>query len=63
MRSRLSAGGLAETREFYVTCLRMRVVEEWREEEDVVCILALTGDGREALLEISAGGTPRVCAR
>jgi hypothetical protein len=33
----------------------MRVVEEWNEANDVGCILALAGDGREALLEIYQG--------
>lgn len=46
---------LAETREFYVACLGMRVADEWREAEDVGCILALAGGGREALLEIYEG--------
>ncbi|MDP8994147.1 MAG: hypothetical protein M3N07_04055 [Pseudomonadota bacterium] len=33
----------------------MRVVEEWCQENDVGCILALAGERREALLEIYHG--------
>jgi catechol 2,3-dioxygenase-like lactoylglutathione lyase family enzyme len=46
---------LEETRAFFVTCLGMRVVEEWQEANDVGCIFALAGAGREALLEIYEG--------
>lgn len=46
---------LEETRAFFVNCLGMQVVEEWQEENDVGCILALAGAGREALLEIYEG--------
>jgi catechol 2,3-dioxygenase-like lactoylglutathione lyase family enzyme len=46
---------LEETRAFFMTRIGMQVVEEWHEENDVGCILALAGDGREALLEIYKG--------
>lgn len=46
---------IEETCAFFIACLGMRVVEEWREENDVGSILALAGDGREALLEIYEG--------
>jgi catechol 2,3-dioxygenase-like lactoylglutathione lyase family enzyme len=46
-----------ETRDFYVSCLGMHVVEEWQEEDDVGCILALPSKRREALLEIYRGPT------
>lgn len=55
LKTKITTPLLAETREFYVTCLGMRVVEEWRETDDVGCILALAGGGREALLEIYEG--------
>jgi catechol 2,3-dioxygenase-like lactoylglutathione lyase family enzyme len=46
---------LPETRDFYVSYLGMRVVEEWREENDAGCILAFPGEPREAYLEIYLG--------
>lgn len=55
LKTKITTRLLAETREFYVTCLGMCVVEEWREADDVGCILALAGDGCEALLEIYEG--------
>jgi catechol 2,3-dioxygenase-like lactoylglutathione lyase family enzyme len=55
LKTKITTPRLAETRVFYVTCLGMRVVEEWREGNDVGCILALADDGREALLEIYEG--------
>ena len=36
----------------------MNVVEEWREANDVGCILSLAHGGREALLEIYEGPQP-----
>ena len=53
LKTKISTARLAETRDFYIGCLGMRVVEEWREENDVGCVLALADGGREALLEIS----------
>lgn len=55
LNTKITTSRMTETREFYVTCLGMRVVEEWRQEEDVGCILALAGKGRQALLEIYEG--------
>jgi len=46
---------LDETRDFYVGCLGLEVVEEWQEENDVGCILAFPGGRREASLEIYLG--------
>ena len=58
LKTKITTPLLAETREFYVTCLGMRVVEEWREADDVGCILALAGGDRRALLEIYEGKAP-----
>lgn len=55
LKTKITTPLLARTRDFYVTCLGLRIVEEWREEEDAGCILALARDGREALLEIYEG--------
>jgi catechol 2,3-dioxygenase-like lactoylglutathione lyase family enzyme len=55
LKTKIITPRLAETRDFFVTCLGMRVVEEWQESNDVGCILALAGDGQEALLEIYDG--------
>jgi catechol 2,3-dioxygenase-like lactoylglutathione lyase family enzyme len=55
LKTKIITAKLAETCEFYVTCLGMRVVEEWQEPDDVGCILALASDGREALLELYEG--------
>lgn len=55
LKTKITTARLAETREFYVSCLGMRVIEEWHQEDDVGCILALAGEGREALLEIDEG--------
>ena len=55
LKTKIITPRLAETRDFFVTCLGMRVVEEWQELDDVGCILALAGDGQEALLEIYDG--------
>lgn len=57
LKTKITTPILAETCAFFVTCLGMRVVEEWREENDVGCILTLSGDGREALLEIYEGAS------
>lgn len=55
LKTKIITPRLAETCAFYVTCLGMRVVEEWKEADDVGCILALASDGREALLEVYEG--------
>jgi catechol 2,3-dioxygenase-like lactoylglutathione lyase family enzyme len=55
LKTKIITPKLEETRTFFITCLGMRVVEEWQEANDVGCILALAGDGREALLEIYEG--------
>ncbi len=55
LKTKIITPRLAQTCEFYVNCLGMRVVEEWQEADDVGCILALANDGREALLEIYEG--------
>jgi catechol 2,3-dioxygenase-like lactoylglutathione lyase family enzyme len=55
LKTKIITPMLVQTREFYITCLGMRVVEEWNEEDDVGCILALANGGREALLEIYEG--------
>ena len=55
LKTKIITSKLAESRDFYVICLGMYVVEEWHEADDVGCILALTGDGREALLELYQG--------
>ena len=59
LKTKIITGRLAETRDFYVRCMGMHVVEEWREEGDAGCILALAGGGREALLEIYEGLEPK----
>ncbi len=58
LKTKITTTRLAETRDFYVNCLGMHVVEEWQEENDVGCILALAPDSREALLEIYKGPQP-----
>lgn len=58
LKTKITTGRLAETRAFYIDCLGMQVAEEWREENDVGCILSLAGGGREALLEIYEGPQP-----
>ena len=58
LKTKITTSRLAETRDFYACCFGMRIVEEWREENDVGCILALANDGREALLEIYEGPQP-----
>ena len=58
LKTKIMTGRLAETREFYIDCLGMHVVEEWQEENDVGCILTLARGGREALLEIYEGLQP-----
>ncbi len=55
LKTKIITPKLAETCTFYVTCLGMRIVEEWQEADDVGCILALESDGREAFLEIYEG--------
>ena len=55
LKTRITTPKLEETCAFFVTCFGMRVVEQWDEANDVGCILALAGDGREALLEIYQG--------
>ena len=55
LKTKITTPRLEETRNFFITCLGMRVVEEWQEANDVGCILALAGDGKEALLEIYEG--------
>lgn len=55
LKTKITTPRLAETRDFYLACLGMRVVEEWSEENDVGCILALSLERREALLEIYEG--------
>lgn len=55
LKTKITTSLLAETREIYVTCLGMRDVEEWREADDVGCILALASGGHESLLEIYEG--------
>lgn len=59
LKTKITTERLAETRDFYVNCLRMQVVEEWREPDDTGCILALAGGRREALLEIYEGAQPQ----
>jgi catechol 2,3-dioxygenase-like lactoylglutathione lyase family enzyme len=58
LKTKITTSKLAQTRDFFVTCLGMRVVEEWQDAGDVGCILALSGDRREALLEIYEGPQP-----
>ena len=55
LKTKIIMPKLEETCNFFVTCLGMRVVEEWQEANDVGCILALSGDGLEAMLEIYEG--------
>jgi catechol 2,3-dioxygenase-like lactoylglutathione lyase family enzyme len=55
LKTRIITAKLEETRYFFIACLGMRVLEEWQEANDVGCILALAGGGREALLEIYEG--------
>lgn len=55
LKTKITTSRVAATRDFYVNCLGMLVVEEWREENDVGCILAFPGERREALLEIYGG--------
>ena len=39
--------------DFYTRILGLAVVDQWQEKDSTGCILALPGDRREALLEIS----------
>ena len=55
LKTKIITPKLKETRAFFVTCLGMQVVEEWQEPNDIGCILGLSGDGQEALLEIYEG--------
>ena len=55
LKTRIVTPRLAETRDFYVTCIGMTVVDEWSDGADVGCILALPNSRAEALLEISEG--------
>jgi catechol 2,3-dioxygenase-like lactoylglutathione lyase family enzyme len=55
LKTKITTSLLAETRDFYVGVLGMHVVEEWQEEDDVGCILALPDGRREALLEVYSG--------
>ena len=58
LKTKITTSRLAATRDFYVESLGMRVIEEWREDQDVGCILALgTGQG-DAYLEIWEGSQP-----
>lgn len=52
LKTKITTSLLTEPRDLYVSCLGMHVVEEWCDQSDVGCILALASDGREALLEI-----------
>ena len=58
LKTKITTGRLAETRAFYMSCLGMHVAKEWREENDVGCILSLADGGGEALLEIYEGPQP-----
>jgi catechol 2,3-dioxygenase-like lactoylglutathione lyase family enzyme len=58
LKTKITTVSLAETRDFYVACLGMRIVCEWREESDVGCILALSSEGGQALLEICESKQP-----
>lgn len=55
IKTKIITPRLKETRDFYVTCLGMQVVEEWQELDDVGCILGLARGGSEALLELYEG--------
>lgn len=55
LKTKIITPKLEETRDFFITCLGMRIVEEWQEANDVGCILALARGGQEALLEIYVG--------
>ena len=59
LKTKITTARLAETRDFYIACLGMRVVEEWSSEDDAGCILGLAGGGRDALLEIHQGSEPQ----
>lgn len=58
LKTKITTARLAETRDFYISYLGMRIVEEWCEENDVGCILALESGGRDGLLEIYEGPQP-----
>ena len=58
LKTKITTGRLAETRAFYIHCLGMQIAEDWREENDVGCILLLADGRREALLEIYEGPQP-----
>ncbi len=55
LKTKIITPKLEATRSFFMTCLGMRVVEEWHEGNDVGCILALSGDRSEAMLELYEG--------
>ena len=55
LKTKITTLLLAETRDFYISCLGMHVVEQWCQDNDAGCILALAGGGHEALLEIYEG--------
>lgn len=55
LKTKIITPQLPETRAFYERCLGMRVVEEWQEEGDVGCILALPDEDEHAFLEVYEG--------
>ena len=56
LKTKITTPLLAQTRDFYVVCLGMGVVDEWRNNDDIECILALSDSRGEAMLEICEGG-------
>lgn len=58
LKTKIITSRFAETRDFYIVCLGMQVVQDWAEESDIGCILALASDFREALIEIHAAPQP-----
>jgi catechol 2,3-dioxygenase-like lactoylglutathione lyase family enzyme len=59
LKTKITTARLAETRDFYVGCLGMRVVEEFSDEGGVGCILALAEQECDAVLEIHEGPQPK----
>lgn len=58
LKTKITTSRFAETRDFYIACFGMHILEQWSEGDDVGCVLALATECREALIEIKEGPQP-----
>jgi catechol 2,3-dioxygenase-like lactoylglutathione lyase family enzyme len=58
LKTKITTSRFEDSRHFYVDCLGMKVVREWREENDVGCVLALGNGEGAAFLEICEAPQP-----